>query len=617
MDDYCGVYNQILHVNLSDGKIGTIDLSPDIWKKCIGGKALGAYLLNRREIYNRDPLGEDNEIMMLVGPLTGSLGPGASKTIMFTRSPLTRGYLDTTSGGSLAFHLKSSGYDGLIITGKSPDPVILEILDGAVQIKKAQDIWGKGCFEAEQTLRNTYGPRPAVVLIGPAGENLVKFACVHSDFYHQFGRGGAGAVFGSKKLKGLVVSGNRPAPFFKSKELLEKQFSIIRRAMNDEKARTHGRYGTMSTMDLMQKLGGTTVRNFTEGVSDRYDEEINRDAIKKYYGKKNLACFGCSVPCGNGVQFEYGGQTYYLGGPEYEAMALIGTNLDMTGSQLLYLNWVMDDLGMDLISAGVTLSCATEAVETGKLDPARLGFNLRWGGVEEASKAAEAIAFRKGSGDLMAEGCKAFTQAMDLDERLAIHVKGMELPGYDPRSSIGYALAYAIADRGGCHRRARPILKEAGDDAYRFAYDGKAQLVRRLEDERGFYHSLIVCDFIPRVQSVSIEEYASLLNLATGGDYDEQSVLRIGERAMNLSRLFNRLCGFSLDDDRLPDRFFREKMPRGGSEGSVLDKSRFKKMLEEYYEERGWGDTGFPGPEKLQELDMNDLRVKINHASEN
>jgi aldehyde:ferredoxin oxidoreductase len=202
-----------------------------------------------------------------------------------------------------------------------------------------------------------------------------------------------------------------------------------------------------------------------------------------------------------------------------------------------------------------------------------------------------------------------------LDDYIAIHVKGMELPGYDPRSSIGYALAYAIADRGGCHRRARPILKEAGDDAYRFAYDGKAQLVRRLEDERGFYHSLIVCDFIPRVQSVSMEEYASLLNLATGGDYDEKAAMRIGERAMNLSRLFNLRCGFSRDEDRLPERFFKEKMPRGGAEGSVLDKSKFKKMVQEYYAERGWGNKGFPSQAKLRELDINDFTVEENHAS--
>ena len=191
----------------------------------------------------------------------------------------------------------------------------------------------------------------------------------------------------------------------------------------------------------------------------------------------------------------------------------------------------------------------------------------------------------------------------------------MELPGYDPRGTTGYALEYAVADRGGCHRRARPLIKEQDDQDFRFSYEGKAKLVRSLEDQRGFYHSLLVCDFISPLFGNILKEYASLLTLATSWEFDVESALRVGERAMNLSRLFNGRCGFRREDDWLPSRFFKDKLPRGGSEGQVLDKTKFKKMLSEYYLERGWGETGFPTRKKLIELDLRDVMVDADYVS--
>ena len=597
-----GYFNRLLRVNLSERAVSTFELPPAYCRQYVGGKGLGGRLLLDHRLHEREPLAPDNELIMLVGPLTGSLAPGVGKVSFYSRSPLTGGYLDSTCGGRLAHQFKSCGYDGLVITGRSEHPVYLHITDGGVRIEDAADLWGKGCYDTERALRRQYGHEPAVACIGPAGEHLVRYASVHADFYHQAGRGGMGALFGSHNLKAMVVHGGTQVPFFRPRELLAEQFRLIRENRTDQKVGFRIRYGTLSTLDLTQRLGCTVSRNFTDGVTDRYDADLNRDFIRRSFVTRNLACYGCPVPCGKASRFEHHGEVHRLGGPEYEAMSLIGSNLDVPALDLLYLNWLCDDLGMDTVSSGVTLSLATEAVERGHLTAGEFGFELKWGGTAEFARALRAIAFREGAGDWLAEGSKRFAELAGLDPDTAIHVKGMELPGYDPRGTTGYALAFAVADRGGCHRRARPIYQEQNDDAYRFAYEGKGALVRQLEDERAFYHSLIVCDFVPSVYPTKVAEYAEMLNLATGWDFDGAEARLVGERAINQNRLFNLRCGLGRQDDALPGRFFKESLPRGRSAGRVLEPDKFQRMLSDYYQARGWDENGVPTSEKLREL---------------
>lgn len=597
-----GYYNKLLYINLTHQSIETRSLPEAYWRKYVGGKCLGSRLLLDYEIYKEDPLAPSNTIILLTGSLTGSNVPGASKASIYSKSPLTGGYLDSTCGGSVAFRLKTAGYDGLIITGQSEKPVYLSINGSEVKIKSAEHLWGQGCFATESELREEYGQQCAVAVIGPAGENKVKYANVHADFYHQFGRGGVGALLGSKKLKAMVITGEGTVPLYHPNELISKCLEMVNQMRTDQKVIFRGQYGTLSTLDLTQKLGIVSVRNFTDGVSDHYETDMNRNYIKANFVKRNLACFACPVPCGKGASVPYKGQNYLVGGPEYETMSLVGTNNDLSAEGTLYLNWLCDDLGIDTVSGGVTLSCATEAFVKGEISEKDLGFALGWGNIEGQAKAYKAIAYREGLGDLLAEGSRKFSEELGLDPARAIQVKGMELPGYDPRGTTGYALGYAVADRGGCHRRARPVYKEQDDDAFRFGYKGKGSLVKELEDQRAFYHSLIVCDFLPSVYPLKVKEYAEMLTLATGWDFSEADALCVGERAINQSRLFNIHCGVSRKDDNLPGRFFNEPLLRGRAAGQQLDPEKFQEMLSDYYEARGWDENGVPREFKLNEL---------------
>jgi aldehyde:ferredoxin oxidoreductase len=603
-----GYFNKLLYIDLTHQTIAIRSLPEAYWEKYVGGKCLGSRLLLDYEIYKQDPLGESNSIILLTGALTGSSVPGAAKASFYSKSPLTGIYLDSTCGGSIAFRLKSAGYDGLIITGQSDKPVYLLINGPEVKLQNAEHLWGKGCFATESELRKEYGQQCAVAVIGPGGENKVKFAHVHADFYHQFGRGGVGAQFGSKKLKGMVIAGEETVPFYNANELLNRTLTMVNQRRTDQKVVFRGQYGTLSTLDLTQKLGIVSVRNFTDGISDHYETDMNRNYIKTNYVKRNLSCFACPVPCGKGASVNYQGQNYLVGGPEYETMSLIGTNNDLSAEGTLYLNWLCDDLGIDTVSAGVLLSCITEAFTRGEISEKDLGFKLDWGNVDGQAKAYKAIAYREGLGDLLAEGSRKFGKEFGLNPDRTIQVKGMEVPGYDPRGTTGYALGYSVADRGGCHRRARPIYKEQDDDAFRFSYQGKGSLVKELEDQRAFYHSLIVCDFIAAVYPLKVKEFAELLNFATGWDYDEKEALRVGERAINQSRLFNVHCGISRKDDILPGRFFKEPLIRGNAAGQQLDPEKFQEMLSDYYAVRGWDENGVPKESKLTELGIKEVQ---------
>lgn len=597
-----GYFNNLLAINLSQKTTECISLPEDYWRKHVGGKCLGSRLLLDYETYKQDPLSPSNPIILLTGSLTGSNVPGAAKASFYTKSPQTGVYLDSTCGGSVAFRLKAAGYDGLIINGKSEKPVFLVISENKVEIKSAEHLWGKGCFETESELRQEYGRQCSVAVIGPAGENQVKYANVHADFYHQFGRGGVGALFGYKNLKAMVLAGEGIVPFYNPKELIGKSLEMVNRCRTDQKALFRGQYGTLSTLDLTQKLGIVSVKNHTDGISDQYETDLNRNYIKSNYVKRNLACFSCPVPCGKGSSVPHKGLTFLVGGPEYETMSLVGTNNDLNAEGTLYLNWLCDDLGIDTVSGGVTLACANEAFVSGDITEKDLGFSLGWGNVEGLAQAFKAIAHREGIGDLLAEGTKKFSEELGLDVDRAIQVKNMEIPGYDPRGTTGYALAYAVADRGGCHRRARPVYKEQDDDEFRFSYKGKGSLVKELEDTRGFYHSLIVCDFMAAVYPLKVKEYTEMLNLATGWDMEEEEAMRVGERAINQSRLFNTLCGITRKDDILPGRFFKEPLKRGRAAGQVLNPEKFQEMLSDYYQVRGWDDDGLPTESKLAEL---------------
>jgi aldehyde:ferredoxin oxidoreductase len=295
-----------------------------------------------------------------------------------------------------------------------------------------------------------------------------------------------------------------------------------------------------------------------------------------------------------------------VGGPEYETLSLIGSNLDIrTVEGIGHINLVCDELGIDTISGGVVVSCAFEAFERGDISLEDTdGIELKWGDVDAIEAIMNKIAHREGIGDSMAKGVKIFAEEYGLDPSLAQHVKGMELPGYDPRGTTGYALEYSVADRGGCHRRARPIHKEAQSETFRFGYEGKAEVVIESENLRGYNHSLPICDYVPTFFNMKPEDHTELLYLLTGETFTPEELLRIGERAINMARLFNNRCGIDFKDDTLSKRFLKEALKTGPSKGHLIEEEGLEYMRAEYYQMRGWDATGHILPETVEALEL-------------
>ncbi|KJS84312.1 MAG: hypothetical protein JM58_11235 [Peptococcaceae bacterium BICA1-8] len=597
-----GVRKKYLEIDLSNGKICIFEFPESYYGKFLGGKAFNAKFLLDAKLYNCEPLSEENQIILSVGPVTGTTTPGVGKAIFSTRSPLTGGYLDSTIGGSLGHNIKLSGYDGIIIKGKSEKPVFLEITNDKATLHDASELWGKGCFDSEKLLREKYGTKYSVAVIGPGGENLVPYAVVHADFYHQAGRGGVGAVLGSKNLKGLVVFGNQEVPLYDSKAHYAKTLEIIKKFHQDPGVKFRIKYGTMSTLDLTQHFGIVSVKNFTEGITEAYETNMNRDYFRENYISRDLGCLGCSMPCGKAATVDFNNQQHRVGGPEYETISVIGTNLEVGPSETLYFNWLCDDLGIDTVSAGNVVAYVVEALEDGKLSKNDVGYELKWGSSKNVERAMQDIAYIRDFGKYMALGVKKLAEELGLDSGKAIHVKGMELPGYDPRGSTGYALGYAVADRGGCHRRARPTRKEQENEEFRFAYQGKGEFMKEQEDIRAFYHSLIICDFVPPRYKMKIKDYAEYITLITGMEFDKDEAIRVSERAFTLARVFNLKCGLTARDDVLPQRFYKEPMKKGNADGKLISWDGFLVMREEYYRARGWDAEGIPTQKTLERL---------------
>ena len=602
-----GIWNQFLTIDLNTLTHDTWQPPPEYYTRYLGGKAMAGKLLNDLRLFDVDPLSPGNVLMIMVGPASGTQFPGAAKAIVATRSPLTGIYLDSAVGGRLSNAVKRNGYDGIIIKGRAERPSYLLIQNGKLEILPADGLWGLNAFETETRLRQQLGwkGKGAVLSIGPAGENMVSFACCTSDWYHQAGRGGAGAVLGSKNIKAIAAFGQCRVPVANPPAFQTGCAEWMRKARQSERVIFRSKYGTLTTLDMTQKLGIVPVRNFQDGVYDGY-QAVNAVRIQEEYVIDNLTCMGCPMPCGKHTRYKWQDQTEEIGGPEYETLALMGANLGIDSLEgIAHLNYLCDDLGMDTISSGNVLGCAIEAYETGQINQRHTGgLELKWGDVATMETLLRQIAHCQGFGADLAVGVRGFSEKYNLDPGMAIHVKGMELPGYDPRGTIGYALAYAIADRGACHRRARPIMAESKSEALRFSYQGKAEMVKSQEDGRGFEHSMVLCDYVPTFFEMKPADLATLMTDLTGIEFTPEKLMRVGERAISLARLFNNHCGITSLEDTLPKRFFKQAMHRGSSAGKTIDPAGLETMVHEYYALRGWDVNGQVPETTLRALEI-------------
>ena len=596
------LFGKLLQIDLSNKKISEINVEDDVVRNFLGAKGLGAYLLYTMLDSHTDPLSPDNLLMFLNGPLTGTSFPTSGRTTVVTKSLLTGLFLDSHAGGFFGPELKKTGYDGIVLKGASEKPVYLWINDGKVEIRDATHLWGLPVSETVKKIREDTDEKAHVVSIGPAGENLVKFASItidkDSDPWRAgiAARGGPGAVMGSKKLKAIAVKGSGKVKVYDEEKFKELSSKLNKKVTDNTFVHTRRVLGTSYWIDPMNRMGILPTRNFQSGYIENGYGLIGSNM--KYYSKRDVSCYNCPIMCGKVLNVN--GNDVKV---EYEDIALLGSNNGMTDVLDVAKALVLcNELGLDALSTGGTVAFAMECAEKGILKDAP-----EFGDAEGQRKLINDIAYKNGIGDLLSEGTKRASEKLGQNSTdFAINVKGLELPGYSPRSSWGMALAYATSDRGGCHQRAWTVRAEVDGVLKRFSTEGIAQFVKDVQDERAAAFSLVVCDFVP----LSIDDFMSGLKYGIGVDLDEKEYIKVGERIWNLVRLFNiREAGISRKDDTLPGRMFKEPlpMPPNGKEKVSLPREAFDKMLSEYYFIRGWNENGIPVEEKLVELNLNEI----------
>jgi len=612
---YCG---RILRVDLSTKELQEEPIKEEWARKFIGGKGLGIRYLYDLVRPGTDPFSPQNVVIFMTGPLTATVASTVSRMANVTKSPLSLTMSDSYSGGYFPAELKFAGFDGIIVSGRSSRPVYLSIKDGGTELRDAGHLWGKGVFETTDLIVRESGEKPKryidgpkVGCIGPAGENMVRYAAVAYDKHHFAGRGGTGAVMGSKNLKAVSVRGTKQAKALtinSEPAFLEMVKEVVRKDIreNPDEER-YIKVGTPSVVNQSQEAGLLPTRNFQTGVFYEADQ-IDADALfDTILVKHTTTCFSCAIGCRNLTKVNDGEFAGLEGeGPEYETLAMCGSNLGMGDIRVVMkFNEECSDMGLDTISAGNVCGWAMELYERGIMTKKDTGgLELRFGNADAAIAMPRLIALRKGIGDMLAEGvARASKKIGKNSERYAMHVKGQEYPAYDPRGSFGMALAYATSDRGADHNRAWPVGHEAFGKIDPFTTDGKAELVVDDQIRTSLKFSTVMCDFL----AADLNLVARLLNAACETDYTEDSVKVVGKRIWTLTRLFNLREGFSKEDDSIPMRVYLDPLPEGNPKGKVVSQQDFQTMLSEYYKLFGWNEQGRPTLETLRELDLEEL----------
>ena len=593
-----GVSGRLLEIDLSKGKTEDRAISEEMFEKYLGGRGLGARLLFDMLPAKTAPLSPENPLFFLTGPLTGTKVPGSSKFVVITKSPLTGAWCDSYSSGKLPIELKKLGYDGMIIRGKSNHPCYLKIDNSGVRIKGAVAIWGKDSFETDEILKETEGdPSAGITSIGPAGERLCRFACINSELYRQAARGGVGAVMGSKNLKAIVTKGKGRVHQHDRKKLVALNQRNYQRSRKSEVAKARMKYGTPLTLNVTHAGGMLPTKNFQFGTWEKALRKIDAEGVYKSRISRK-ACISCFTPCSTITRAsdgKYQGST--VEGPEYETLSMLGSNLLIDSlPEIIQANLLCDKLGLDTISAGNVIGFTMECFENGLISPTQMGgLDVRFGDGEASLAAIEMIAMRRDFGDILAEGVrKTAGHIGGGSDRFAMHVKGMEFPGYDPRGAFGSALSYAVSPRGACHRRAWPPAKEILGEYPPYTAEGKAEMVKELYDENCVLHSLLVCDFQSKFIPLSLEDYGQYFQAVTGEEISKNDFLSIAERIETLIRMFNIREGLARKDDTLPHRTLYEPLPDGPAKGQCIGDENLNRMIDEYYTSRGWDSSGVP-----------------------
>lgn len=578
-----------VRIDLSTGKHEISKTDRSLLDKYLGGKGLGFALLEKYAP-NPDPLGPENPLIFVNGPFTGTKVQTSARTCVVAKSPQTGSIHDSHCGGHFGPRLKAAGFDYVFITGKSITPVYIYLNSEGVEIRDASNLWGKGIFHTNDELKKQHpGVDPRVACIGPAGENQLRISCIGVDRDRQYGRGGIGAVMGSKNLKALVVDGELPITYHDNQLFTKLNNQLTKDILTNEGVIYRRQKGTMKWIRQAQEYEFLPTRNFQKCVFENF-ERISSETCREELGWKDVGCFNCAIRCSKLAKWN----GHEMEGPEYETAAFLGSGCEIADSKdLATANFICDDLGLDTISAGVTCSFAMECYEKGLVDDWD-GLELGWGNALAQQEFLKKMASRQSVGAIFADGTKIASQKIGQgSEEFAINIFGMEMSGVNPLGSLTMGVALSVADFAS-HTRLWMTEAEMGPD---FKIEDIPPSVVAGLDTVNIRNSMIVCDFVPS----GIEELAPVLNAATGFNHSVESLLKIGTRLTHLARRYNLRNGRKHTDDIMPERFFKEKSCSGFMRGKVVDKELFMGLIKGYYDLRGWDEQGRPTEDVLKE----------------
>ncbi|WP_313347074.1 aldehyde ferredoxin oxidoreductase family protein [Sedimentibacter sp.] len=617
-----GFTGKILKINLNDKSISVIETENKVMRKYMGGKGLiGYFMMNEMEkdTYNMKLV---NNLYIMTGVMSGIPHAGTSRLMVGAISPITGGFGMSESGGFFSAELKKAGWDGIILEGQSKDPVYIYIKDDNVEIKDASHIWGKGIGESNQLIKDEIKDKTVrMSQIGPAGENEVQYASIINDLKHACGRNGMGAVMGSKKVKAIAVKGTRGIDFYNLDNLrgISKWYSSYYK----EKPLTYGLYlyGTAASVMSNHKAGMLPTRNFSEGTFEGA-EKISGETMAETILKKREGCYSCPIRCKRVVEVNNEKLTVdpKFGGPEYETIGSMGSMCGIDNLEIIAkTHEICNDMGIDTISTGVSISFAMECYEKGIINISHTdGIELNFGNEDSLLSMINKIVYKDGIGRILAKGVKFAAEVFgNGSEAFAMHVKGQELAMHDPRGKVGVALGYSVSPTGADHMQAGhdTLLTNTGENISNVNILGisqplspieygksKAEMYSILEKWWSFLNMAGVCDFVPVPRgSLSVEKLLELLNSATGWDVSVEEAVEAGERGINLARHINYRLGVNELNEELPKRLY-EPLTKGKLEGTSIDKEKFNNMKKEYYKIMGWDSNGQPLKETLHKL---------------
>ena len=585
-----GYQNNVLRINLKEKTASTEPLRMDFARKYIGSKGLAIRYMYEELEPGIDALGEKNKLFLTTGPLTGTPVPCSGKLSVAAKSPATGTMNDCSIGGHAGIRIKFAGYDMIIFEGISEEPCYVVIEDDKVEFLDAGDLWGIGSHEAEAILAEKYGIEYSIMSIGPAGEKLSNMACINSDYYRQAGRGGIGAVMGSKKMKAILIKGTKGVKVANIEKTTDRILEILHEDVLQEDNTFVYDAGTTAFLEACGDGGIVPYKNFSS-ANDPEWEKYNGDVLMQYREGKR-GCGSCGLGCGNFLKI---GKAI-CEGPEYETIAVAGPNAGITDPEhIVKFNEVCDNMGLDTISTGDTIVWAMEMTEKGIYD-----FGIRFGEAEKMIEMVELIARQEGVGADLCRGTKYCSEKYGGTD-FAMQVKGLEYPQYEPRGSWGMSLAYAVSDRGACHMRAyAPNVEVFAAAMPPYTSEGKGQMVYELGEFNAVKFSLCICDFWG---TITYEIMAEMLTMITGEEWTPEEMGEVGRRVLNIGRAFNQREGFNRADDTVPKRVIREALGgEGPAAGQKIPQEAFEDMLDQYYEVMGWNKDGTMPEELIQSI---------------